>query len=83
MPSFLNSSRKDAFLEAIASQHLSEQVLQAAVTEFLATWRPWTSARVSDLDVDLQVAPMIAQFSPRTLTLVEWLAQRMKQNIEL
>ena len=37
VPSFLKLSRKDAFLEAVASQNLSDQILQTAVIEFLAT----------------------------------------------
>ena len=83
VPSFLKLSRKDAFLEAVASQNLSDQILQTAVIEFLATWRPWTWARVSDLEADPQVAAVTDQLLPETLTLVEWLALRMQQDTEL
>ena len=84
VPSFLKLSRKDAFLEAVASQHLSDQILQTAVIEFLARWRPQTTrARVSDLEADSQVAAVMDQLLPETLTLVEWLVRRMHQDIEL
>ena len=57
--------------------------MQIAVIEFLATWRLLTWARVSDLESDLQVAAVTDQLLPETLTLVEWLALRMQQDIEL
>ena len=83
VPSFLKLSRKDAFLEAVASQNLSDQILQTAVIEFLATWRPWIRARVSDLEVDPQVAAVMDQLLPKALILVERLELRMQQDIEL
>ena len=76
-------NRKAAFLEAVASQNLSDQVLQTAIIEFLVTWRPRTLARVSKLEADLQVAAVMDQLLPETLTLVEWLVRRMHQDIEL
>ena len=81
VPSFLKLSRKDAFLVAVASQNLSDQVLQATVIEFLATWpfRAWV--RVSDLEADPQVAAVVDQLLPEILTLMEWLALRMQQDI--
>ena len=83
MSSFLKLSGKDAFLEAVASQNVSDQILQIAVIEFLATSRPWSLARVVDLETDPQVAAVMDQVLPETLTLVEWLARRMQQDIEL
>ena len=83
MSSFLKLSRKDAFLEAVASQNVSDQILQIAVIEFLATSRPWSLARVVDLETDPQVAAMMDQVLPENLTLVEWLSRRMQQDIEL
>ena len=83
MLAFLKLSTKDAFLKAIASQHLSDQILQTAVIEFLATWRPWTWARVSDLESDLRVAAVTDQLLPDTLTLIEWLARWIQRDIAL
>ena len=48
LPLFLKWCWKDATLEVVASQNLSEQFLQAAVMEFLATWRSWAWAGGSD-----------------------------------
>ena len=61
VPSFLKLSRKDAFLVAVASQNLSDQSLQTAVIEFLATWQSRAWARVSDLEADPHVAAVMDQ----------------------
>ena len=59
MLAFLKLSTKGVFLKAIASQHLSDQILQTAVIGFLARWRPSTWARVSDLEADPHVAAVM------------------------
>ena len=83
VPSFLMLAVKDAFLEALASQNLSDQILQTTVIEFLATWRLRTFARVSDLEADPQIAAVVDQLLPESLTLVEWLERRMQRDIAL
>ena len=83
VPAFLILNRKDAFLEAVASQNLSDQILQTAVIEFLATWRLPTYACLSDLEADPQIAAAADQLLPESLTLLEWLERRMQQDIIL
>ena len=83
VPSFLMLAMKDAFLEALASQKLSDHILQTTVIEFLAAWRLQTRARVSDLEADPQIAAAVDQLLPESLTLVEWLERRMQRDIAL
>ena len=83
VPAFLILNRKDAFLEAVASQNLLDQILQTAVIEFLATWRLPTYACLSDLEADPQIAAAADQLLPESLTLLEWLERRMQPDIIL
>ena len=70
-------------MEAVAPQNLSDQILQTAVIEFLATWRLPTYACLSDLEADPQIAAVADQLLPESLTLVEWLERRMQRDIAL
>ena len=81
--SFLMVSRKDAFFGAAAAQNGIDYSLQTAVIEFLAARRPWARLRVVELEADPQVAAAMAHVLPDAVTLVEWLARRMPQSIEL
>ena len=83
VPSFLMLATKDAFLEAVASQNLSDQILQTAIIEFLVTWRLRSFARLPDLEVDPQITAVANELLPESLTLMEWLKRRMQRDIAL
>ena len=69
--SFLKLSRKDAFLEAVASENVSDQILRNAVFDLLVTWLSQIRARASDLEADPHVVAAKDQLLPEALTLME------------
>ena len=68
--SFLMLTGKDAFLQALASNHVSDYRLQTFVIEFLATWRSQTLARVQDLYANKPIESAAKQLLPTSLTFV-------------
>ena len=83
VPSFLILTTKDAFLEAVTTPYLSDQILQTAVIQFLATWRLQAYATISDLRANPIIAGIADELLPQSLTFVEWLGRRMRRDIEL
>ena len=83
VPSFLMLTTKDAFLEAVGSPYLSDQILQTAVIQFLATWRHQAYATISELRADPIIARIADELLPQSLTFLEWLERRMRRDIEL
>ena len=83
VPSFLMLTTKDAFLEAVGSPYLSDQILQTAVIQFLATWRHQAYATISALRADPIIARIADELLPQSLTFLEWLGRRMRRDIEL
>ena len=83
VPSFLMLTTKDAFLEAVGSPYLSDQILQTAIIQFLAMWRLQAYATISDLRANPIIAGIADELLPQSLTFVEWLGRRMRRDIEL
>ena len=70
-------------MEVAASQNLSDQILRKAVFDLLVTWLSQIRARASDLEADSPVVAAKDQLLSETLTLMEWSARWMQQDIKL